>query len=97
MQLDQIGPDYFENLRDSALTLRQQAQLVEAVVAEVRRLPHHDLRAAPPFAVVLRGPKAPLLAQGMITIEHSGDAPFSVFMVPIGPDAKGQRYELTFN
>lgn len=97
MQLDQIGPDYFESLRDSALTLRQHAIAIDVKVAEVRRLPRHDLRATPPFAVVLRGPKAPQLAQGMATIEQTGGAGLAVFIVPIGPDAEGQRYELTFN
>jgi hypothetical protein len=52
-----------------------------------------QLRA--PFSLVFRGP--PSLPQGIYRIEHPALGPLDIFMVPIGPDARGPRYEAIFN
>ena len=49
-----------------------------------------------PFSVVLRGPRAPILEQRIYPLEHPEMGTLEVFLVPIGPDDTGQRYEIVF-
>ena len=50
-----------------------------------------------PFSVVFRGPGDVLLPQRIYRMEHAEIGSFELFLVPIGPDEKGQRYEAVFN
>ena len=56
--------------------------------------PPPDRRA--PFSIVLRGPPAPWLPQQIYRLEHDELGAFDLFIVPIGPDAHGMRYEAVF-
>ena len=49
-----------------------------------------------PFSLVFRGPSNLPLAQQTFRLEHSGIGAFDLFLVPLGPDAKGMRYEAIF-
>jgi hypothetical protein len=49
-----------------------------------------------PFSLVFRGPLEPLLPQAIYRFEHDTLDPFEVFIVPIGPDEAGMRYEVVF-
>jgi hypothetical protein len=49
-----------------------------------------------PFSLIFRGPKAPLLAQRIYRLEHATLGPLEIFLVPLGPDAAGLRYEAIF-
>jgi hypothetical protein len=60
-------------------------------------------RAAPsvtglraPFSIVFRGPLQPVLSQGIRRVEHNGLGELDLFLVPIGPDETGMRYEAVF-
>jgi hypothetical protein len=97
MQLDQLTPEDFEALRGQTLALEAPAARIVCTLIEVRRLPAHGLRTAPPFALTLRGPLTPVLAQGTYRLDHPVYGPLALFAVPIGPDAEGMRYEVTFN
>jgi hypothetical protein len=97
MQLDQIVPEDFETLQGKTIVLEQPAGSLALEVMEVRRLPRHSIRATAPFAVILRGPRTPALAQGTHSLEHPAHGTLAVFMVPIGPDGIGFSYEITFN
>lgn len=57
--------------------------------------PESDRRK--PFSVVFQGPKEPLLPQQIYRLEHPEMGTLEVFLVPIGPNTKGQRYELVFS
>jgi hypothetical protein len=48
------------------------------------------------FSLVFRGGPSPPLPQGIHGLEHDGLGRLDVFLVPIGPDAEGQRYEAVF-
>ena len=52
---------------------------------------------AEPFALVFRGPEAPLLPQRIYRFEHADLGTPEIFIVPIGPDERGHRYEAVFN
>jgi hypothetical protein len=49
-----------------------------------------------PFSVVFRGPRAPILPQRIYRMEHDQMGELDLFIVPIGPDAEGLRYEAVF-
>jgi hypothetical protein len=48
------------------------------------------------FSAIWIGPPAPLLAQGMRRVEHPTLGVLEIFLVPIGADAHGARYEAVF-
>ncbi len=50
-----------------------------------------------PFSIVFRGPRDILLPQQIYRVEHDDIGTFDLFLVPIGPDQDGQRYEAVFN
>ncbi len=48
------------------------------------------------FSVVFRGPPTPVLPQGSYPMTHDGLGELALFIVPIGPDTEGMRYEAVF-
>ncbi len=48
------------------------------------------------FSLVFRGPQAAYLPQGTYAVSHAGLGDLELFLVPIGPDAEGMRYEAAF-
>jgi uncharacterized protein DUF6916 len=49
-----------------------------------------------PFALRFRGPVEPLLPQGTYRLEHASIGPLEIFIVPLGVNAEGTRYEAIF-
>jgi hypothetical protein len=58
----------------------------------------HDRPGAPraPFTLVFTGPAEPVLTQGIRRLEHGSLGAFELFLVPIGRDEGGVRYEAVF-
>jgi hypothetical protein len=48
------------------------------------------------FSVVFRGAMAPVLPQGTYRVTHGQLGDLDLFLVPIGPDSDGMRYEAAF-
>ena len=69
---------------------------VELVTAtDLSERPGEEPRGRP-FSIVFRGPKDVLLPQRIYRVEHAGIGAFEIFLVPIGPDGGGHRYEAVF-
>ena len=51
----------------------------------------------PPFALLFRGPLDPVLPQQLYNLQHETMGDLTLFLVPIGPDEQGMRYEAVFN
>ena len=49
-----------------------------------------------PFSIVFRAPATPILDQKIRRLEHDELGAFELFLVPIGPDDTGMRYEAVF-
>lgn len=49
------------------------------------------------FSLLFRGPGAPYFPQGIYTLEHDTLGSGQLFIVPIGPDNQGMRYEVVFS
>lgn len=50
-----------------------------------------------PFSLIFRGPMAPVFPQRIWPLSHETLGRLEIFLVPIGPDASGMRYEAVFN
>ena len=48
------------------------------------------------FSVIFRGPMEPLLPQSIHVLKNKTLGTLEVFLVPIGPDQQGMRYEAIF-
>lgn len=48
------------------------------------------------FSLLFRGPADPQLGQGVWELEHDELDELALFLVPLGPDADGPRYEAVF-
>ena len=97
MELDELRPEDFESLLGRVVSVEVPGGTVDCELTEVRRLPPHSLRAHPPFALILRGPRDRPLTQGMYALLHPERGPLRLFVVPVGPDRAGLCYEITFN
>ncbi len=49
-----------------------------------------------PFTLTFVGPRELTLPQQIYRLEHDGMGPFEIFLVPIGPNKEGMRYEAIF-
>src|ERR1700730_3101865 len=71
---------------------------IDLELIECRRLTPHpsgkDTRE--PFALTLRGPGRPVLPQRIYALRNERMGEVEIFLVPIGPDEKGMRYEAIF-
>ena len=73
------------------------AELVEAAAVQpTSGVPVATPGGRTPFSIVFRGPQEPLLPQSIYPFEHAELGAFEIFIVPIGRDADGVRYEAIF-
>jgi hypothetical protein len=49
------------------------------------------------FSLVFRGPRERVLPQETHRLKHDAFGEIEIFLVPIGPDESGMRYEAVFN
>lgn len=74
------------------------AHRLSAEVIEVSNLKNFSQLATEPFSFVLRTEqKNEYFPQAIYTIEHPTKGDISVFMVPIGFDTEGMKYEIIFS
>jgi hypothetical protein len=50
-----------------------------------------------PFSLYFRGPRQAVLPQQIYRLEHDQLGALEIFLVTVGPDAQGMRYEAVFN
>jgi hypothetical protein len=54
-------------------------------------------RPRQPFTLLFHGPADARIPQRMYVVQHTAMEPFELFLVPIGNDAEGSRYEAVFS
>lgn len=57
----------------------------------------HSTPTQEQFSLFFHGPKETNLGQGTFALEHDQLGAFPLFLVPIGPDTEGMRYQAVFN
>ena len=98
MNLSQIEP-----LLNQKFLVRATDQLtVELTLSGVERLrtyspPGGTVFRSEPFALLFHGPRETLLPQRSYRLEQEVLGAVEIFLVPLGPDAVGQRYEAIYN
>ena len=101
--LDQITLGQFESLLNKQFAIHVDGdKTVDMVLIEARGLPAQPGRDGQPpkrqpFALLFRGPRAFVLPQRIYEVEEASLGKLGIFLVPIGPDDSGQRYEAIFN
>ncbi len=66
------------------------------VLVEITALGSGAAGRRDPYSLVFRGPPAPILPQRIYRIRHGRMGELEIFLVPIGPDGEGMRYEAIF-
>jgi hypothetical protein len=93
-ELDSLTAHDFAPLRNQPFQLApERGQPIELELVEVDAAEGAGGR---PFSVVFRGPGEPVLPQRIYRIEHATFGSLELFIVPIGRDADGIRYEAVF-
>jgi hypothetical protein len=96
--LQDLTPSSFSEHLNS--TFRIQLEGGKSLDAELFEVLLHEPHGGPrkqPFSIHFRGPKGAALPQAIYRLEHEKMEPLEVFLVTIGPDEKGMRYEAVFN
>ena len=90
--------DFSERVGDVFRVVEPAAEL-ELTLIEATDLSREDAPGPRrrPFSLIFRGPLRPLLVQRIWPLEHAALGRLEMFIVPIGPDEKGMRYEAVFN
>jgi len=88
----------FEKHLNRKVPVRHEAGETEMELVECRKLgPRAGVPGMrEPFALLFRGPMKPLLPQRMYEFRFDGLGPLEIFIVPVGPDELGMRYEAIF-
>jgi hypothetical protein len=76
----------------------EYGQEMPMLLSEISRLATDGsrLRRREPFSLVFHAPSGAVLEQAIYRIENPGMEPFETFLVPIGPDANGMRFEAIY-
>ena len=72
----------------------------DSTVVETELMVAADVGSTPKqerFSLVFHGPQQPFLVQRMYRIEHDEMGTLDLFLVPIGRDEDGFKYEAVFN
>lgn len=90
---DHLGEPFRVHLDDSRSA---ELRLAEATVLGSASAKRWAEGGREPFTLVFRGRKDVVLPQRTYRIENDGIGAFDLFLVPVGPDAEGMRYEAVF-
>lgn len=76
----------------------EESQAVPILLSEITRLASDGsvLRRREPFSLVFHAPAGTVLEQQIHRLEREGLDPFECFLVPIGPDRFGMRFEAIY-
>jgi hypothetical protein len=92
-----FDPATFEPLiGDGGFRIVGDAELKAVLLAVDRVGAANPETGVSPFSIVFRGPADPVFPQRIYRVEHAALDAMDVFLVPIGPDAVGMRYEAVF-
>jgi hypothetical protein len=85
----------FEPHKGETFRLRAPGQELELELIEVKRLGESG-RAGGAFSLLFKGKAGPYVPQAIYAVEHPALGAIDLFIVPIGPVAGGNGYEIIF-
>lgn len=96
MDLDAVTAATFAPLRGSVFRISPgERPPFDVELVTVWEAEHHG-RSRLQFSLTFRGGPDPPLPQRIYRVEHDELGALDLFLVPIGPDDVGQRYEAVF-
>jgi hypothetical protein len=95
--LQDLKPASFSEHLNTPFRLALQGGPIDLELYDVKVHEPHPGPRADPFSVFFRGPRSPVLPQGIYRLEHEKLGTLEIFLVPVGPDGKGMGYEAVFN
>ena len=100
--LDALTVDAFAPLVGGQFVLHDddagplELELIEARTIDPDASPQEAGSVRTPFAILFRGPPDPVLPQHIRRLHHEALGVLEIFIVPVGRDASGVRYEAIF-
>lgn len=89
--------DEFERCKDQPFSLKLEGQSIALKLISVERHPSSDtVDGIQAFSVIFRDATNVALQQQIYRIENDELGSMELFIVPIGPDDEGMRYEAVF-
>lgn len=100
LNLETVTLETFTPLMGTEFTIHlNQHESLSLRLSEMKPLGHGVAGGRNPFALLFYHdhlPKNAHLPQGTFTLHHTIGGSFTIFLVPLGPDAQGMRYEAIF-
>ena len=93
---NELSAKVFSEHLGSAFTVT--AVLPETLILELYDVTENTMSPAlEQFSLLFRGPVSPVMQQCTAKLEHDKLGSLELFLVPIGPDEKGMRYQAVFS
>lgn len=90
--------DFTPHLHQTLRIRFETGATLPAELIEVKETQNYTPAGRIPFFIVLRTEqKDRYYPQGIYTVEHPEKGDLPLFLVPLGPDGKGMRYEAVFS
>ncbi len=103
LDLESLTAGSFDEHVSTVFRLQNAGEPLPLELVEVQRASYADDPAAvgphgrrEPFSLVFRGPPTPYAPQGTHQLQHDSLGRIDLFLVPLGPDASGMRYQAVF-
>ena len=99
MNLDVLKSSDFQGIVGKNLPVRFEPNVIlEAQVLQVKEFNNYSPIERKPFSIELRtSQKEAYYTQGIYTINHPEKGDLDIFLVPVGFDTKGMKYEAVFS
>ncbi|MFT3830523.1 MAG: hypothetical protein QM691_12550 [Opitutaceae bacterium] len=97
MGIDELTCATFERLLDEVATLESGPTAVPLRISAVQRLGCNRPGAPESFSVLFHAPAGARLSQRIYAVQHPALGRVELFLVPLGPDARGMQLEAVFN
>ncbi len=97
--LQTVSADDFDPYKDSIFTIVVGEEMVESTLIDVVARKGDTVEGAQrgPFSVLFRVAGDGELEQQIYRLEHESMGSLDLFLVPVGPDSEGMRYEAIFS
>jgi hypothetical protein len=96
VNLAELTGDIFRPHLNERFQMHSQDAALDVTLIAVDLLRPLPSAKRQPFSLVFRGPAEPVWPQRIYRLTRDGLGDFDVFLVPIGPDEHGLRYEAIF-
>ena len=96
--LPTLTPENIEPYLNQIFRIKHGSDTVEVILAECQKLTGTEGKTGQrePFSLIFLGPRLPILPQRMYTFDCGQLGSLEIFIVPIGSDNSGTKYEAVF-